>query len=73
MFLIFAPLVQRGDKGGIVTGLPKKICEAKIFWEEGAAGVKENSLSLLKLFQNAPCGDVVHPAGIEPTTFSVGG
>ena len=29
-----------------------------------SAGVKENSLSFLKLFRNAPCGDVVemfHP------------
>ncbi len=28
---------------------------------------------MLDLLQDTPCGDVVHPAGIEPTTFAVGG
>ena len=32
------------------------------------AGAKENSLSKLKLFQNAPCGDVVGTTGLEPVT-----
>ncbi len=43
-------LRRREIKGGIVKGLPKKICAAKIFWEEGAAGVKENSPGLPELF-----------------------
>ena len=42
---------------------PAKIAQ-RVLREEGDAGVKENSLSFLKLFRNAPCGDVVemfHP------------
>ena len=33
------------------------------FVGKGDAGAKENSLSKLKLFQNAPCGDVVGTTG----------
>ena len=48
-----------------ISGLPRS-CEADAWEEEQrgfhrarSAGVNENSLSKLKLFQNAPCGDVV--------------
>ena len=46
---------------------PAKIAQ-RVLREEGDAGVKENSLSFLKLFRNAPCGDVVGTTGLEPVT-----
>ena len=39
------------------------------FHRARSASVKKNSLSKLKLFQNAPCGDVVELRGFEPLTF----
>ena len=35
------------------------------FVGRGDAGEKENSLRFLKLFRNAPCGDVVRTKGLE--------
>lgn len=43
---------------------PAKVAQ-RVLWEKGDAGEKENSLSKLKLFQNAPCGEVVRTKGLE--------
>ena len=60
-----------------ISGLPRS-CEADAWEEEQrglhrarSAGVKENSLSFLKLFQNAPCGDVVEITRLELVTYTL--
>lgn len=40
---------------------------------KGGTDVKENKIAFAVLLPNSSCFDVVHPAGIEPTTFGVGG
>lgn len=44
-------------------GLPQKLCKSKRFMGKGDAGVQKNSLSVLKLLQYAPCGDVAEGEG----------
>ena len=55
----------------MIQGSRKDFASAKDLWEEGDAGVKENSLSLLKLFQYAPCGDVVEITRLELVTYTL--
>ena len=41
------------------------------FHRARSTGVNENSLSKLKLFQNAPCGDVVEITRLELVTYTL--
>ena len=45
--------------------------EQRGFHRARSAGVNENSLSKLKLFQNAPCGDVVEITRLELVTYTL--
>ena len=53
----------------LVLRAPAKILRSEKDLREREAIDIKNSLSLLKLFHNAPCGDLVELRGFEPLTF----